>query len=134
MLPRARANILEAIGHTPLVKLQRLSQGLAADVYVKCEYMNPGGSMKDRMTLHLVSQAEARGELRPGGTVIEATSGNTGAGLAMIAAVRGSTSSSRRPGLGRASTPAATARTTSTARTTARWTPGVSCSTRCTRT
>ena len=89
MLPRARKNILEAIGHTPLVKLQRLDADVAADVYVKCEYMNPGGSMKDRMTLHLVNQAEARGELKPGGTVIEATSGNTGAGLAMIAAVRG---------------------------------------------
>jgi cystathionine beta-synthase len=89
MLPRARANILEAIGQTPLVKLTRLGQGLSADLYVKCEYMNPGGSMKDRMTLHLVNQAEARGELREGGTIIEATSGNTGAGLAMIAAVRG---------------------------------------------
>jgi cystathionine beta-synthase len=89
MLARARTNILEAIGHTPLVKLQRLDEGVAADIYVKCEYMNPGGSMKDRMTLHLVNQAEARGELNPGGTIIEATSGNTGSGLAMIAAVRG---------------------------------------------
>jgi cystathionine beta-synthase len=89
MLKGARRNILEAIGHTPLVKLNRLGQGLAADIYVKCEYLNPGGSMKDRMTLHLVNQAEARGELRAGGTIIEATSGNTGAGLAMIAAVRG---------------------------------------------
>jgi cystathionine beta-synthase len=89
MLARARKNILEAIGHTPLVKLQRLDQDVAADVYVKCEYMNPGGSMKDRMTLHLVEQAESRGELKPGGTIIEATSGNTGSGLAMIAAVRG---------------------------------------------
>jgi cystathionine beta-synthase len=89
MLARARTNILEAIGRTPLVKLQRLDQDVAADIYVKCEYMNPGGSMKDRMTLHLVNQAEARGELKPGGTIIEATSGNTGAGLAMIAAVRG---------------------------------------------
>ncbi|MEY4578253.1 MAG: hypothetical protein RL701_2956 [Pseudomonadota bacterium] len=89
MLARARTNILEAIGHTPLVKLQRLAADVAADIYVKCEYMNPGGSMKDRMTLHLVNQAEARGELQPGGTIIEATSGNTGSGLAMIAAVRG---------------------------------------------
>jgi cystathionine beta-synthase len=89
MLARARTNILEAIGRTPLVKLQRLDKDVAADIYVKCEYMNPGGSMKDRMTLHLVNQAEARGELKPGGTIIEATSGNTGAGLAMIAAVRG---------------------------------------------
>ena len=89
MLARARSNILEAIGHTPLVKLQRLDRDVAADVYVKCEYMNPGGSMKDRMTLHMVTQAEARGELKPSGTIIEATSGNTGSGLAMIAAVRG---------------------------------------------
>ena len=89
MLPRARTNILEAVGKTPLVKLQRLGGDVPADIYVKCEFMNPGGSMKDRMTLHLVTQAEARGDLRPGGTIVEATSGNTGAGLAMIAAVRG---------------------------------------------
>jgi cystathionine beta-synthase len=89
MLPRARNNILEAIGNTPLVKLGRTAQDVAADIYVKCEYMNPGGSMKDRMTLNLVQQAERRGEIRPGGTIVEATSGNTGAGLAMIAAVRG---------------------------------------------
>jgi cystathionine beta-synthase len=89
MLARARTNILEAIGHTPLVQLQRLAADVPADIYVKCEYMNPGGSMKDRMTLHLVNQAEARGELQAGGTIIEATSGNTGSGLAMIAAVRG---------------------------------------------
>jgi len=89
MLPRAHNNILEAIGHTPLVKLQRLGSDTEADIYVKCEYMNPAGSMKDRMTLHLVNQAEARGELQSGGTIIEATSGNTGSGLAMIAAVRG---------------------------------------------
>ena len=89
MLKQARANILEAIGNTPLVKLNRIGAGLKADIYVKCEYMNPGGSMKDRMTLNLVDQAEVRGDLQPGGTIIEATSGNTGAGLAMIAAVRG---------------------------------------------
>ncbi|MGD8863820.1 MAG: cystathionine beta-synthase [Myxococcales bacterium] len=89
MLPRAHANILEAIGNTPLVKLNRIGSDVPADIYVKCEYMNPSGSMKDRMTLNLVEQAEKRGELRPGGTIVEATSGNTGAGLAMIAAVRG---------------------------------------------
>jgi len=86
---RAHANILEAIGGTPLVKLRRLGADVEANFYVKCEFMNPGGSMKDRMTLNLVDQAEARGELLPGGTIVEATSGNTGAGLAMIAAVRG---------------------------------------------
>jgi cystathionine beta-synthase len=89
MLKNARANILEAIGRTPLVKLNRIGRELAADIYVKCEYMNPGGSMKDRMTLNMVEHAEGRGELRAGGTIVEATSGNTGAGLAMIAAVRG---------------------------------------------
>jgi cystathionine beta-synthase len=88
-LPGARNNILEAIGGTPLVKLQRVARDVQASIYVKCEYMNPGGSMKDRMTLHLVNKAEARGELKPGGTIVEATSGNTGAGLAMISAVRG---------------------------------------------
>ncbi len=89
MLKNACATILDAIGDTPLVKLNRIGRDVAADIYVKCEYMNPGGSMKDRMTLHLVDQAEKRGELSPGGTIVEATSGNTGAGLAMIAAVRG---------------------------------------------
>ena len=82
-------NVLEAIGNTPLVKLRRIGRNLPPDIYVKCEYLNPAGSMKDRMTLNLVNEAEKRGELRAGGTIIEATSGNTGAGLAMIAAVRG---------------------------------------------
>jgi len=89
MIEGASATILDAIGHTPLVKLNRVTQGIAANIYGKCEYLNPGGSMKDRMTLHLINQAEKRGELKPGGIIIEATSGNTGAGLAMIAAVRG---------------------------------------------
>ncbi len=85
----AVANIIEAIGNTPLVKLNKMAADVAADIYVKCEYLNPAGSMKDRMTKHIVDMAEKRGELKPGGTIIEATSGNTGAGLAMIAAVRG---------------------------------------------
>ena len=89
MLARAYSTILEAIGHTPLVKLNRVARDVPEAIYVKCEYMNPGGSMKDRMTLHMINQAEARGELKTGGTIIEATSGNTGAGLAMVAAVRG---------------------------------------------
>ncbi len=82
-------SILNAVGHTPLIKLNRVTTGVAADIYVKCEFLNPAGSMKDRMTRYMVDQAEARGELKPGGTIIEATSGNTGAALAMIAAVRG---------------------------------------------
>lgn len=89
MMRGAVPTILEAVGKTPIVKLQRVASDVAADVYVKCEYLNPAGSMKDRMTLHLIDRAEARGELQPGGTIIEATSGNTGAALAMIAAVRG---------------------------------------------
>jgi cystathionine beta-synthase len=89
MLPKARQTILNAIGNTPLVRLNRLGHDVAADIYVKCEYMNPAGSMKDRMTLNLIDRAEERGELLAGGTIVEATSGNTGAGLAMIAAVRG---------------------------------------------
>ena len=89
MMRGAVSTILDAVGHTPIVKLHRVASEVAADIYVKCEYLNPAGSMKDRMTMHLVGQAEKRGELVPGGTIIEATSGNTGAALAMIAAVRG---------------------------------------------
>lgn len=82
-------SILGAIGDTPIVRLNRLAADMAAEVYVKCEYLNPAGSMKDRMTLNMIDAAEGRGELKPGGVIVEATSGNTGAGLAMIAAVRG---------------------------------------------
>src|SRR5271163_2075089 len=82
-------SILQSIGKTPLVKLRRLSEGLKASVYVKVESMNPGGSVKDRVGLAMVVEAERRGWLRPGGTIIEATAGNTGVGLAMVAAVRG---------------------------------------------
>ena len=89
MMRGAVSNIMGAIGNTPLVKLNHVAADVAADIYVKCEYLNPAGSMKDRMTKHIVDMAEKRGELKPGGTIIEATSGNTGAGLAMIAAVRG---------------------------------------------
>lgn len=89
MLKGAVPSILHAIGDTPLVKLNKVVADVTADVYVKCEYLNPAGSMKDRMTFHMVEQAEKRGDLKPGGTIIEATSGNTGAALAMIAAVKG---------------------------------------------
>lgn len=81
--------ILQSIGKTPLVKLRRLTEGLAASVYVKNEAMNPGGSVKDRVAQAMVADAERRGWLRPGGTIIEATAGNTGVGLAMLAAVKG---------------------------------------------
>src|SRR5215813_451230 len=81
--------VLDAVGHTPIVKLQKVARHVASDIYVKCEYMNPAGSMKDRVAMNLVADAERRGLLRPGGTIVEATSGNTGMGLAMVAAVRG---------------------------------------------
>src|SRR5438552_4002823 len=81
--------ILQSIGRTPLVQLRRLSEGLTARVYVKLESLNPGGSIKDRVGVAMIIEAERRGWLRPGGTIIEATAGNTGVGLAMAAAVKG---------------------------------------------
>lgn len=81
-------NILEAVGHTPLIRLNRLTEGLQAEVYVKADYLNPGGSMKDRVAVTMIDDAEQRGLLKPGGTIIEGTSGNTGMGLALVAAVR----------------------------------------------
>src|SRR5262245_52687602 len=81
--------ILDAVGHTPLVQLHRLTEGLQAKVAVKVEMTNPGGSVKDRVALAMIAEAETRGLLRPGGTIIEATAGNTGVGLAMVAAVKG---------------------------------------------
>jgi cystathionine beta-synthase len=81
--------ILDAVGHTPLVLLNRLTEGLQAKVAVKVEMTNPGGSVKDRVALAMIAEAEARGLLRAGGTIIEATAGNTGVGLAMVAAVKG---------------------------------------------
>jgi cystathionine beta-synthase len=81
--------ILQSIGHTPLVRLRRLTEGLSAAVYAKVESLNPGGSVKDRVAVAMIAEAERRGWLRPGGTVIEATAGNTGLGLAMVAAVKG---------------------------------------------
>ena len=84
-----QANIVETIGHTPLVKLNRISAGLPATVAVKCEFFNPAGSVKDRIGAAMIADAEARGVLAPGATIIEPTSGNTGIGLAMVAAARG---------------------------------------------
>jgi cystathionine beta-synthase len=83
------ANVIEAIGRTPIVRLNSVAEGVESDIYVKVEYMNPAGSMKDRVGLNIIEDAERRGMLGPGGTIIEATSGNTGAGLAMVAAIRG---------------------------------------------
>ena len=80
-------NVLDTIGNTPHIRLQRLFG--AAEVWVKSERSNPGGSIKDRIALAMIEDAEARGLLKPGGTIIEPTSGNTGVGLAMVAAVKG---------------------------------------------
>jgi cystathionine beta-synthase len=82
-------SILDAVGRTPLVLLSRLTEGLQAKVAVKVEMTNPGGSVKDRVAMAMIADAEAKGLLRPGGTIIEATAGNTGVGLAMVAAVKG---------------------------------------------
>lgn len=83
------STILDTIGHTPLVRLQRINPNSLVTILCKVEFMNPGGSIKDRMVLHIINDAEARGLLKPGGTIIENTSGNTGAAVAMIAAIRG---------------------------------------------
>jgi cysteine synthase len=83
------AAILAHIGNTPLVELTRIGAGLPVPVLAKCEHLNPGGSVKDRIALAIVDDAEARGELRPGATLCEATAGNTGVGLALVAAARG---------------------------------------------
>jgi cystathionine beta-synthase len=82
-------SLIDLVGGTPLVRLHRLTHGIAARVLVKLEYFNPGGSVKDRAATAMVVAAEQTGELRPGGTIVEATSGNTGIGLAQAAAVRG---------------------------------------------
>jgi cystathionine beta-synthase/cysteine synthase A len=81
--------ILDTIGSTPLVRLQRINPNPLATILVKVEFVNPGGSVKDRMVLHIINDAEERGLLKPGGTIVENTSGNTGAAVAMIAAIRG---------------------------------------------
>src|SRR5260370_1556127 len=78
-------NILEAIGNTPLVRLNRINHGLKPQMYVKADYTNPGGSVKDRIGVTMIDDAEKRGLLKPGGTIIEGTSGNTGIGLALVA-------------------------------------------------
>jgi cystathionine beta-synthase len=86
---RVYDNILGAIGKTPLVRLGRIAHELACPLYAKLESLNPGGSVKDRVGLYIIEQAEKRGELKPGGTVVEATSGNTGVGLAIASALKG---------------------------------------------
>jgi len=86
---RIHGSILDVVGHTPLVRLHKVARGVRADVVAKLEFMNPGGSVKDRIGVRMIADVEAQGKLRPGGTIVEATSGNTGMGLAIVAAVRG---------------------------------------------
>ena len=86
---RVYDNILGAVGHTPLVRLGRIARDLPCPLYAKLEFMNPGGSVKDRVGANIIEGAEKRGELKPGGTIVEATSGNTGVGLAIAAALKG---------------------------------------------
>jgi cystathionine beta-synthase len=82
-------NVLEVVGRTPLIKLNNITKNIPSDIYVKAEFLNPGGSVKDRIGLKMIEAAEREGRLKSGGTIIEATAGNTGVGLALVAAVKG---------------------------------------------
>ncbi|MBV8838076.1 MAG: pyridoxal-phosphate dependent enzyme, partial [Alphaproteobacteria bacterium] len=84
-----RDGIIEAIGNTPLIKLERVSAQTGCTILGKAEFMNPGGSVKDRAGREMILQAEKRGEISPGGLVVESTAGNTGIGLALVANARG---------------------------------------------
>src|SRR3989449_6738283 len=88
-MPREYPSALELVGHTPIVRLQKIGQETGSTHLAKLEYLNPGGSLKDRIGLAMLDAAERDGKLRPGGTIVEPTSGNTGVGLAIAAAVRG---------------------------------------------
>lgn len=88
-MAQAHKEITELIGNTPLVRLNRLSEPRTATIYAKVESFNPGGSVKDRICLNMINEAERAGRLKPGSTIVEPTSGNTGIGLALVAAVRG---------------------------------------------
>ena len=87
--PRPYNNVTEVVGATPLIRLNSVARDFPGTIYVKCEFMNPGGSLKDRIGLAMVEAAERDGSLKPGGVIVEATSGNTGMALAMVAAIRG---------------------------------------------
>src|SRR5256714_11863310 len=86
---RFAEHVMDLVGDTPLVKLNAVTGGMRPLVLAKVEYFNPGGSVKDRIALRMIDAAEASGALRPGGTIVEPTSGNTGVGLAMVAQRRG---------------------------------------------
>jgi cysteine synthase A len=89
MPPGITENIIELVGHTPLLHLARFARPPLADIYAKLEYLNPGGSVKDRAALGMILDAEERGQLHPGSTIIEPTAGNTGIGLALVGVARG---------------------------------------------
>ncbi len=84
-----KKDVLEHIGNTPLVELQKITKNLSSKIFAKVEYVNPSGSIKDRMAIYMIEDAEKHGLLKPGGTIVENSSGNTGSALAMIAAVKG---------------------------------------------
>ena len=86
---RVAENITELVGETPILHLRRIVPAGSADIYAKLEYLNPGGSVKDRAAIGMIARAERDGKLRPGGTIIEATAGNTGIGLALIGVNKG---------------------------------------------
>jgi cystathionine beta-synthase len=88
-VPREHPTVLDLVGETPLVRLQRVGRELGPTLLAKLEYMNPGGSVKDRIGIRMIEAAEREGKLRPGGTIVEPTSGNTGVGLAVAAAIKG---------------------------------------------
>src|SRR5262250_2404006 len=87
--PRIAENIIEVVGQTPMLHLRRITPPRVADIYAKLEYLNPGGSVKDRAAIGMIKRAEEEGRLRLGGTIVEATAGNTGIGLALIGVNRG---------------------------------------------
>ena len=84
-----RRDFIDVIGNTPLVRLTAASKAAGCEILGKCEFMNPGGSVKDRAALAIVQDAEAKGLLKPGGVIVEGTAGNTGIGLALVANARG---------------------------------------------
>src|ERR1700757_615606 len=88
-MAREYPTVLDLVGNTPIVRLSRISGGLPATLLANLEYMNPGGSNKDRIGLAMIEAAERDGKLKPGGTIVEPTSGNTGTGLAIVAALKG---------------------------------------------
>ena len=88
-MPREYPTALELVGHTPIVRLQKIGRETGSTLLAKLEYLNPGGSVKDRIGLAMLEAAERDGRLKPGGTIVEPTSGNTGVGLAIAAASKG---------------------------------------------